>query len=400
MKKSLHIFLLTGLLSLLIPHAQAQTKEQTAKSVAEERDKQAKTLIRTENDLKSGNWQDVLASFFQLGLSDLSGKNRALEFKANLFALKAKADSTLLVDTNYVRQNFSRNFQFDFALKLDSQYRFNGLKAGFTAALINKRDSSLLSLLKTPADGYFVAFMDSLHHVFNRFNRSLRKEGNLFKSKEDSILFLKTKAIVDKQFEEEGNFNSKLFPKEFLAFANFDIIEKNFKVFDSLYNMELRKMRQRPLLTLSVNGTFLDQPGFFSEGKAELIYLQGLTPKGRNLELDIRAVIALVDTVVNNQKNRVEINTTGGCNWAIITASGNVNKSLVEFKPHFEYNYIPRGNYPGEKKERFSANAELRIRVMDNLWIPLTLKYDLKDNNFLGFLKVALNMNAFKKQAK
>ncbi len=96
----------------------------------------------------------------------------------------------------------------------------------------------------------------------------------------------------------------------------------------------------------------------------------------------------------------MEINTTGGCNWAIITASGNVNKSLVEFKPHFEYNYIHHGLYPGEKKEQFTANAELRVRVMDNLWIPLTLKYDLKDNNFLGFLKVALNLNAFKKPAK
>ena len=400
MKKSL--LLLVGLSQLLLISSvlNAQTKEQTAKSVTEEKDKQAKTLIRTENDLKTGNWQDVLASFFQLGLNDLTGKNRALEFKANLFALKAKADSTLLVDTNYVRQNFARNFQFNFALKLDSQYRFKGLNTGFTLALINRRDSSLLNLLHTPADKYFITFMDSLQFVFNRFNRSLRKEGNLFKSEKDSLLFLKTKAILDKQLEEEGGFNLKLFPKEFLAFANFEIIDKNFKKFDSLYNLELRKMRQRPLLTLSFNGTFLDEPGLFSEGKAEIIYLQGLTPKGRNLELDIRASVAIVDTFINNQKNRVEINTTGGCNWAIITASGNVNKSLVEFKPHFEYNYIHHGLYPGEKKEQFTANAELRVRVMDNLWIPLTLKYDLKDNNFLGFLKVALNLNAFKKPAK
>ena len=286
MKKYI-LTVLTACFLLMTNDSKAQTKEQILKSIVADSAKQAKTLIRTLNDIKSGNWQDVLTNFFQIGLSDLSGTKRSLEFKANLFALKAKADSTLLVDTNYVKQSFARNFQFNFALKLDSQYRFSGLKAGFTLALINKRDSSVLSLVKTPADAYFVLFMDSLQFVFNRFNRSLRKPGNLFKSEEDSLLFLKTKNIVDALLEA-GLFDSKLLPKEFLKFANFQIIDKNFRVFDSLFNAELRKLRQRPLLTLSANGTFSDQRGLFSEGKAEVIYLQGLTKKGRNLEMDLR----------------------------------------------------------------------------------------------------------------
>ncbi len=382
----------------------SQTKVQTAEAVSKESNAQAKTLVRTENDLKTGNWQDVLASFFQLGLSDIAGKNRSLEFKANLFALKAKADSTLLVDTNYLKQNFARNFQFDFALKLDSAYRFNGLKAGFKIAIINRRDTTLLNLLKTPANSFFINAMDSLQFTLARFEQSLRtnNEENNFKSSKDSLLYAETEKIAKAQVEADA-FNAKVFPKEFIQFANLDALQsiaKDFGRFDSLYNAALSRTRKNPLLTLAINGTFLDQPGLFSEGKAELVYLQGVTKQGRNLELDVRANIALLDTVVNNIKDRIEFNATGGCNWAIITASNDVNKSLVEFKPHFEYTSILRGVYPGEKKEKFLANAELRIRVMDNLWIPLTLKYDLKDNNFLGFLKVALNMNAFKKPAK
>lgn len=398
MKKTLLLSLISGIFILFSLSTIAQSKEQTAKSIQAESNKQAKTLIRTENDLKSGNWQDILASFFQLGLSDLATNNGALEFKANLFALKAKADSTLLIDTNYVKHNFSRNFQFNFSLKLDTQYHFNGLKAGFTYALINKRDSSVLNLLKTPADGYFIAFMDSLQFVVNRFDISLRKEGQIFKSEKDSLLAQKVKQILDTQLET-GTFNSKAFPKEFLAFANFEIIDKNFHLFDSLYNDELGRLRQRPFLSISTNASFLDKPGLLSDGKVELVYLQGLTKKGRNLELDVRAGMTMTDTTVNNQKNRIEFSSTGGCNWAIITSRNNINKSLVEFKPHFEYSSILRGVYPGEKKEKFLANAELRIRIMDNLWLPLTLKYDLKDHNFLGFLKVSFNMNAFKKPA-
>ena len=76
---------------------------------------QSKQVIRTANDLKTGNWQDVLSSFFQLSLSDLTGNNKALNFKSTIFAIKAKADSSLLIDRNYVHQTFARNFQFDFS---------------------------------------------------------------------------------------------------------------------------------------------------------------------------------------------------------------------------------------------------------------------------------------------
>ena len=49
-----------------------------------------------------------------------------------------------------------------------------------------------------------------------------------------------------------------------------------------------------------------------------------------------------------------------------------------------------------EKKDVFTANADIRIRIIENLWIPLTVKYDLNKKNFLGFLNVALNFNALK----
>lgn len=389
-----------ALCSLFFSLLKAQTPKQLSKQILSDSNVQAKALIRTENDLKSGNWQDVLASFFQLGIQDITSQNRAIEFKANLFALKAKTDSTLLIDTNYIKQNFSRNFQFNFALKLDSQYRFNGAKVGFSYAIINRRDSSLLNLMNTPADTYFIQFMDSLQFVLNRYEMSFPKEGSFFKNPKDSILYFETKAIITRQLESGERFNPKLYPKAFLQFANFDIIEKNYRMFDSLYQIELAKVRQRPLLTLSAYGTFINEPGIFSEGKAELIYLQGLTKKGRNLELDVRASINMVDTITAKLTKRVEIKSTAGCNWAIVTARNNINKSLVEFKPHVEYSYIPKGLYQNEKKEVFSANAELRIRVMDNLWVPLLIKYDLSNKNFLGFLKVALNMNAFKKAGK
>ncbi|HEY8388884.1 MAG TPA: hypothetical protein VIK74_09785, partial [Parasegetibacter sp.] len=63
-----------------------------------------KKSVRDAADLKSGKSQDVLISFFQLGLDDLTGSEKTFKFQSSLFALKAKTDSTIFIDTNYLRQ--------------------------------------------------------------------------------------------------------------------------------------------------------------------------------------------------------------------------------------------------------------------------------------------------------
>ena len=72
--------------------------------------------IITANDLKSGNWQDVFSSFFQLAATDLTGQTKSLKFQSTLLAIRSKTNPTLLVDTNYIKEGFSRNFQFNFEI--------------------------------------------------------------------------------------------------------------------------------------------------------------------------------------------------------------------------------------------------------------------------------------------
>ena len=50
------------------------------------------------------------------------------------------------------------------------------------------------------------------------------------------------------------------------------------------------------------------------------------------------------------------------------------------------------------KKDKFMANADLRLRIFENFWLPLTIKYDLDKGKFLGFLDIEFNFDAFKKQ--
>ena len=78
-------------------HAQKKVTAPNNGSFGNTKLKESETLTRGVNDLKTGNWQDVLTSFFQLAVADLTGDNKSLSFKARLYALKLKADSTLLL---------------------------------------------------------------------------------------------------------------------------------------------------------------------------------------------------------------------------------------------------------------------------------------------------------------
>src|ERR1700758_3976836 len=59
--------------------------------------------VLTADSLASGNTKDVLTSFFQLAFNKLTGPNKELDFTSNPFALMLKSDTTLAVDTNYVK---------------------------------------------------------------------------------------------------------------------------------------------------------------------------------------------------------------------------------------------------------------------------------------------------------
>lgn len=362
-----------------------------AKAASEK--KEATDIIRTATDLKSGNWQDVLTSFFQFSISDLTGDSKALKFKTTLFGIKVKADSSILLDKKYVKEKFARNFQFDFSLKLDSQYKFKGFQTGFTWALVNKRDSTVFSLANTAIDTFYMVAQEELQDAFMRFKESLSDDSNHVKVA-NLALFKKVKILIDTALAQQGFSNTKSYPQEFQPFLT-EVYEKNIVKANKLFNDELEKLRRKPLLTLSVNSTFKNEQKAFKNGDMQVVYLQGIKLTHSTTELDFRAGASIDDTLVAAiTKQRFMFKASAGINFSLFR--GSAQKSIFEFKPYFEYQSILSSLIRNEKRDVFTANADIRIRIMENLWIPLTVKYDLNKKNFLGFLNVALNFNALK----
>lgn len=337
-------------------------------------------------ETKSGNWKDVLTDYMQASFKGLTSENKSFQFKANIFSLRAKADSTLLIDNNYTskRETFYRNFQVQIGLNLDKDYKFKGFNYGFDWAIINKRDTTIASLAKEEYESgkYFAKLSSALI-------LALQKYRNVNPDNYQKIEKL-AKASIEKQYYLPIDNLPDDFKK--ILLEEQDGIEAK-KFLDTFQN-ELEKLKRRPLLTVGFHSNFQKDSKFLDEFDANLVYLQGLkSKKGSKLEIDFRNQFKAKDSITTSVIKRKEFSSQLGLNISIWETK---DKSIVELKPNFEYKRIVSGLMDEEKNDQFLANADLRIRILKNLWVPLILKYDIKNNNLFGFLNVSFNFDAMK----
>lgn len=359
----------------------------TLSLLAQEKEKMQANDLKIAEQLKSGNSKDVLFSFFQLGLRDLTSNNMSLAFSSTLFALKLKSNPELLKENLLIKENFSRNLQFNFKLNLDSSYRFSGFTGGITYAIVNQRDHQLAVF--TSRHMLKKIKIDSVHAEYFKLLKEATKK-----------LVLTKDLPAEKKKEQLAAFNYSIDYLERTGLTDSipDFILNTFEDKGkklALQREELIKMRKEAydlidkawLWTVSASGT-TDHFNRFNSGALSTVIL-----KGNNPELDIRSTFSYVDTLVVTKISQVKLSSAAGFNFALLKSrTGN----LIEFKPYLAYDLILKNPIADEKKNVFSANADLRIRITQNLWLPFTLKYDLKKNNFLGFLNVSLNLTPLK----
>lgn len=364
---------------------------------------ETKQIIRGAEDLKSGNYKDVLTSFFQLGVSDISGENRAFEFKSKLFGIKLRADSNLIVDTSFLKQAFARNLQFGFKISTDDNFKPNSIDAGLTYAIVNNRDKALLDLRNSMRGHLVEEYIEALNKLQSEYIAYLNRTGvndsvimneatDLASAMEafttngntDSFSAEFKKFVADNSGERSGNTETvfaKVLTKE--AFDNLNA------VIDSAYD----DMDKKGLWTVAFNSSTLKEKNIFDNATFETIYLKGMA--GDAFEADVRSSLNYKDTISGADDYRMSFGFKAGLNFNLFKVN-NGNKHLVEIKPQLEYATILKGAIGDEDKEIFYANAEIRIRITDQLWLPLALKYDVDNQNLFGFLNVSWNLDVFK----
>jgi hypothetical protein len=121
--------------------------------------------------------------------------------------------------------------------------------------------------------------------------------------------------------------------------------------------------------------------------------------RASNLEFNLKMYD--VDSLVTGSTDYRNVFTVEpGLNFVLKGATD--KKSFFEFKLSGSYYNITTSLNAGEKRDSSTINGVLRLRVYNDIWLPITIKYDPTNKNLFGFLNLTANFSdladLFKKQ--
>lgn len=355
-----------------------------------------KQKVRTADDLKTGNSQDVLTSFFQLAFNDITGKEKTFRFQSSLFGIKAKTDSSLFVDTNYLRQTRARNLVFSIAPSLDSNFKFQSNAIGIKYALVNNRDKAVFDFA-LPSENEWASIR---RKALNEYVRLFPDGVNNPKYQLASAYF------SDEDDEDRPRTKPEDLPSDFVIIMNRYMGESQRFKSSTLAEFQERLaieytslaeyVQNRGLWTVDGNFSSDKEGKFFSRINLNSEYLKGMVPgyKKMNIELNLRASLDFDDDSVSvfaKDLDRQIFAFSGGVNWII--AKNRRSEPIVELKGALTYNNVFKGAYTGENSNKLIAEGTFRIRLTNDLWLPFDIKYDPDEGNVFGFISVRSNFD-------
>jgi hypothetical protein len=181
---------------------------------------------------------------------------------------------------------------------------------------------------------------------------------------------------------------------------------KNFnlkKTSDSLYQDMRTNFNRNTLWTVGVTDTTYKNQFVFSNVVFHSEFLKGINKYNttkNDLELNIRSQLQLVDDTlkVGQDLKRAIFNFEPGINLVINTKT--TKKSYLELKFSGGYYHNFGTLYANEDRDQVFLNGTVRVRIMNDIWIPFEVKYDPKNGNLFGFINVRANFKALGNVAK
>lgn len=362
--------------------------------------------ILTADSLATGNYKDVLNSFFQLAFDRLASPEKTVKFTGTPFAVMAKLDTMLLVDTVYKKYRTLRNLNYTFGLQLDTSYRFNGFSAGLKYAIINKRDETVQNaFVKTVLSSAAVKQLFALNNKMVATIPTMPNPGALMQEYAGFTQGQKNFRSLSKPLQDSmlsfaaGSDSTRALYETLMQNPDFNMKRTT----DSLYQDMKMNFNKNALWTVGVTDTTLKNQFVFTNVVFQTEFLKSVNKYSKtknDLELNIRSQLQLVDDTVKAGRDlgRAVFNFEPGINWVLNTKS--TRKSYLELKFSGGYYHIFNGVYANEDKNQLWLNGTVRIRVYNDIWVPFEVKYDPRTGNVFGFLNVRANFRALAGAAK
>lgn len=362
------------------------------------------TPVLTADSLKSGNYKDILTSFFQLAFNNLTGPNKELKFSSTPFAIMARAHPELYAGRYWYQYRHLRDLNFSLSLKADSSFRLNSFAGGIKYALVNKRDltvskaffkkaSESAGIRKAIDLDRILTVIQSRIPIDSPFRKKFREETNKLTSKDEKWSFSDLSEDVQKYIKDKVAELADTDQPEYQPL----FLHPDVSPYESLteeYNQLKDEFLKKSLWTVGAEGaSYTDRPNFANITVGSQ-YLTGVGANGLRTftyEADIKAQFKISDDslLLGHDLNRQVFSFEPGFNFAIRTRQD--NKSYFEFKLSGSYYRVFSTLHNLEKKDSLTLNTEIRLRIYDDIWVPLILKYDPKHGNLFGFLNISAN---------
>jgi len=365
-----------------------------------------KAAVFTADSITSGNTKDIITNFFQFALNNLTSANRELNISASPYGIMLKKNPKLNLDSSYKKYKSLRRLNVRLGMRLDSSFRFNGFTSGLKFSIIDKRDFTTSGLIaqKLQNDSLnkerFQLQLALTRYARINFPNALDtnsadyKNLEIFNDNKNKLLQDVPYSRLDPAFQRivaevvaERNLllvNNILKTNPNSSFAQIDAIK-----FDSLKNT----IKNALLWTIGVTDTTYTDKFQFAAVEIVSELSKGIAksvPGANNVELNIRAAYNFVnDTLVKGRNLKRQIfSIEPGVNWVIRDKE---NQSFFELKLSGSYYYTASQLHTSEIKNRLSLNGTARIRIYQDIWIPIEIRYDPKNGNILGLLNVRAN---------
>jgi hypothetical protein len=367
-----------------------------------------KNTVLTADSLATGNYKDVLNSFFQIAVNTFTGPDKELKFTSNPFAIMAKMNPDLLRTGQYLKYKRLRKLNFAFAARLDTSYKFNGFSSGVKYALIDRRDETVSRafLIEVETDSLLREFgplQDSVELFISSLSGDTARQN---KFGDQVASFYHGELKLDQLDVEVRDKLLEIAKRDTLVFLlsrmKKDPAYSIRQDADKQYAALKKNFNNRFLWTVGVSDTTYKDQFMFSNVVFSTEAVQGLLKNNKqaNIEYNVKAAYQLVDDTLKAGRDlkRGILNVEGGFNF--ILNAKDTDRSWLEFKVAGSYYYRSGSLYKDEKRDMLTLNGTLRIRVFSEVWVPLEIKYDPKNGDWFGLLNVRLNFNALGKDNK
>ncbi|MET3127271.1 hypothetical protein ABID42_002377 [Arcicella rosea] len=354
----------------------------------------------TKNKANKSILTEILSEKLQFAFDNklVNSSDNKLEFKGSLHGWKTLFSHTDKAKTAYLENVFNRNFEIGGGITFDSQnqQKVKGLNLNLKYAIINNRDPETYRFYaKTEKFSKLVKNLLPTLIQINYDYQSLANDPSI-----DTTVKNRLKNSLIK-FTEKQDFSlldplllTKVYKSSIQAF------EANVATATKSYDSTINKMNNASIWTIALNSNYANKKWSEITLQTEFIKgLGGIEQEREDYPWDLYGGVFfknLQDTTnLEKSINRTVLTGKFGVNKVLALTKSDIKSSALEVLLNVEYNYIPRGRYSNEEEKTFMLASTISIRLAQNVYFPVEIKYDPKNGNFFGFLKIKWDMLRF-----